>query len=266
MKPGSRNGSKYGAPTLVVWCVISLLPACGDRHGEHSGPTASSLLAYETATFIPVPPEPADLQIDLIPGALGTINFMAMGGCGLQTTLGKYHSKLGKGASDSQLLLLDLEYLRLAPPCIEYKKNSGEAELASTLETARKLKHDQLPTNLYNATLGNTEFHQFWHNTATSKIHSGQRQLTLTALQDVNALTRRWLSGEYFASNMEFEILLSEISRGNYLRTGHLDYEISHHIMSLEQQLHTIIPPGYRAWQEHRDHYFARLERPTKLD
>jgi hypothetical protein len=266
MKPSSRNGSKYGVPSLLVCCAISLLPACGERLARHTGTPASRSPAYDAVTFIPVPPEPVDLRISLIPDALGTVNFMALGGCELQTTLGKYHSKLGRGASDSQLLLLDLEYLRLAPPCIEYKQNSGEAELANTLERARKLKHDRLPAALYNATLGNTEFQQFWHNTATLKAHTGQQQLTLSALQAVNALARQWLSGEYFASNMEFEILLSEIAIGNYLNNGQLDYGISFNILSLEQQLTSVIPPEYRAWQALRDHYFARLEPPTKLD
>jgi hypothetical protein len=266
MKPSSRNGSKYGVPTFLVCCAISFLPACGEQFGGHTGTPASSSSAYGAVTFIPVPPEPVDLRISLIPDALGTVKFMALGGCELQTTLGKYHSKLGRGASNSQLLLLNLEYLRLAPACMEYKQNSGEAELASTLERARKLKHDQLPATLYNATLGNTEFQQFWHNTATLKIHTGQRQLTLSALQAVNALARQWLSGEYFASNLEFEILLSEIARGNYLNNGQLDYEVSHNILSLERQLTSTIPPEYRAWQALRKHYFARLEPPTKLD
>ena len=266
MKPSSRNGSKYGVPTVLVCCAISLLPACGERLARHTGTPASSSPAYQAVTFIPVPPEPVDLRISLIPDTLGTVNFMALGGCKLQNTLGKYHSKLGRGASDSQLLLLDLEYLRLAPRCIEYKQNSGEAELANTLDRARKLKHDRLPAALYNATLGNTEFQQFWHNTATLKIHAGQRQLTLSALQAINALTRRWLSGKYLASNLEFEIHLSEIARGNYLSTGQLDHEVSHSILRLEQQLTSVIPPQYRAWQALRDHYFARLEPPTKLD
>jgi hypothetical protein len=266
MKPGSRNGSKYGVPSLLVCCVISLLPACGERLARHTGTPASSSPTYQAVTFIPVPPAPVDLRISLIPDALGAVNFTVLGGCKLQITLGKYHSKLGRGASDSQQLLLDLEYLRLAPPCIQYKHSSGEAALANTLDRARKIKHDRLPTTLYNATLGNTEFQQFWHNTATLKIHTGQRQLTLSALQAVNAFARAWLSGEYFANNLEFEIHLSEIARGNYLRAGQLDYEISYNILSLEQQLTSVIPPQYRAWQALRNHYFARLEPPTKLD
>ena len=266
MKPSSSYGPKYRAPASLLCCALSLLPACGERPGGHTGEPASSVATYEAVTLVPLPPEPVDLRIALIPSALGTVNFMALGGCELQTTLGKYHSKLGRGASDSQLLLLDLEYLRLALPCIKHKRDSDEAELANTLDRARKLKHDQLPATLYHATLGNTEFQQFWHNTATLKIHSEQRQLTLSALQQVNALARRWLSGEYFASNMEFEIQLSEIARGNYLSNGQLDYEISHNILSLEQQLGSVIPANYRAWQAHRNRYFARLEPPSELD
>lgn len=266
MKPGSRNSPKFGVPTLLVCCAISLLSACGERLGGHTGRPVSSSPTHVAVTFIPVPPEPVDLRISLVSDALRTVNFMSLGGCELQTTLGKYHSKLGRGASNSQLLLLDLEYLRLAPLCIENKRNSGLAELAGTLEKTRKLKHVQLPATLYNATLGNTEFQQFWHNTATLKTHAGQRQLTLTALQAVNTLARQWLSGEYFASNLEFEIHLSEIARGNYLSTGRLDHGLSHNILSLEQQLTSVIPPEYRAWQAHRNHYFARLEPPTKLD
>jgi hypothetical protein len=266
MKPCSSNSSKYGVSALLVCSATALLLAYGKWASGHAGNAAASSATNQAAIFTPMPARLVDLRIARNPDALGTVNFMTLSGCALQTTLGKYSSKLGQGASDSQLLLLDLEYLRLAPACIEHKHKSGRTGLAKTLERARKLKHRQLPATLYNATLGNIEYQQFWHNTATLKTYPGQRQLTLSAMQAVNTLARRWLSGEYTANNMEFEINLSEIAKGNYMNHGQLDYEISHNILDLEQQLTSVIPPQYRTWQAHRNHYFAGLEPSTKLD
>jgi len=207
-----------------------------------------------------------ELRVPLAADGFHKIDFMALGGCELQITLGKYQSSLGRWPSDSQRLLLDLEYLRLAPQCIGHKQKLGQTELATSLEETRKLKRDQLAAAIFNATLANIEFQQLWGRSITLKEQPGQQRLTLLAIQAINELAGLWLSGDHQANNIGFEIHLSEIAKGGIVLPGGYDWELHHHILQLEQKLATVLPPQFLAWQKDRDHYFSGLETPTKLD
>jgi hypothetical protein len=246
--------SKVAIATIIICYATAILSYCGEpglRLPTRSTPDSPT---YSAAKFRTTAPYPDKLRIALVSDQLNTLDFMTLGGCALQITLGKYNSKLGRGASDSQRLLLDLEYLRLAPQCVDHKHGSGEPELAAFLETVRQLKQQQLPTAIFNATLANTEFHRFWRNPAVSDNPAGQQQLTLSALQAINTLSRQWLSGDHRASNIEFEIHLSEIARGSIMPADRHDRKVLQSIVQLEQLLDAALPPTYRVWQQERDH------------
>ena len=266
MNANGSSLSKVAALTIIISCITALLSYCG---APKTGiPThASYQLPKNRAAKTPITaPHPNTLPIALVSGQLSTLDFMALGGCGLQITLGKYNSKLGRGASHSQRLLLDLEYLHLAPQCINRKHGSGQPELATLLETTQQQKQQQLPAAIFNATLANTQFQRFWQNSDASGESTGQQQRTLTALQAINTLTKQWLSGDYRASNIEFEIHLSEIGRGSIMPTGGHDQKVLHSIIQLEQLLAAALPPKYRVWREVRGHYFSGLEPLTQLN
>jgi hypothetical protein len=134
----------------------------------------------------------------------------------VQVTIGKRNSSLGRMARDSQRLLLELEYLRLAPECIRYQRGEGNTDIADTLQGAWELKRRQLPALVFNATLGGDEFREFWRggspdadypDTAGSEV--------ITALEAVGVLVEQWLSGDYHADNWGFEVLLSRIATGD---------------------------------------------------
>jgi len=234
---------------LCLAAAISLV-ACSQRSSQH--PPGEGQASIEST------PQPDALRLALEPDNLESLDFFALGGCALQTTLGKYQSALGRGASDSQRLLLDLEYLHLAPACIEHLQALGKTELANVVTETQNLKREHLPAAIFNATLANTEFQKFWHKPVIHTVQPGQQGLSLSAIREINTLTRQWLAGDYRASNIEFEIYLSEIARGRLFYRNGLNAEEFHCALApLEQQLRSVLPLEYQKWQTDREHLFC---------
>ena len=165
---------------------------------------------------IKAPPRSGQIQLAIQPGNLDALDFLALRGCAVQATVGKRNSSLGRMAAPSQQLLLDLEYLRLAPDCIASLRERGESSLATTLEAAYTLKREQLPASIFNATLGGPEYRQLWRASRTARSYPQQTSSAVTsALQQVTSLSTRWLDGQYAADNRAFEIALGEIAGGD---------------------------------------------------
>ncbi len=161
-------------------------------------------------------PRPGKLRLEIPADKLGTLDFMDLRGCELQVTIGKGNSSLGRLARDSQKLLLALEYLQLVPACSDYLKSTGELELATKLEQAKKQKLELLPALIFNATLASEEFQAFWRPTpVTAEYPQNTSSAVITALASINKSTSRWLAGDYRADNLNFELQLSEVSRGD---------------------------------------------------
>jgi hypothetical protein len=162
-------------------------------------------------------PPPRELHLALAAGNLDTLDFLALSGCAVQVTIGKRNSSLGRMARDSQRLLLDLEYLQLAPACIDYQRERGDPVLADALEQAWTLKQRQLPASIYNATLASTEYRDFWKKPAypSADYPADTGSAVIASLEAINALARRWLAGDFSADNREFEILLGEVATGD---------------------------------------------------
>ncbi len=169
-----------------------------------------------TATAVPSPPRSGALQLPTPAGSLDSLDFLAISGCAVQVTIGKRNSSLGRMARPSQRLLLELEYLRLAPECIAYQQERGRTDLASALQQAWDQKREQLPALVFNATLGSPEFRSFW------RAGNGGRDYPATtgsgppaALRALDDQARRWLAGDFEADDMGFELLLSEVATGD---------------------------------------------------
>ena len=243
---------------ISIGILLILLSGCSDGI-ENTGESVTT----------PNPPPPAiptvsQLQIELRPDNFHTLDFMALHDCSLQITLGKYQSSLGRHASDSQRLLLDLEFLSLAPQCIKLNGAAKNSALTDTLKNIQAIKHRQLPARIYNATLANTEFQQVWQGTPPRRTTPYQAKLALPAIAEINASVRRWLTGDYRASNLEFEIQLGEMASADI--TGSLGKGIHQASTELEALLLSSLPLQYQRWQKRRGEYFARLAPPTKLD
>lgn len=169
----------------------------------------------QAALRAPRPPRSGALRLALASSNLGALDFLALSGCALQVNIGRRNSSLGRLAHESQRLLLDLEYLRLAPACAEKLRAAGRAELATKLDDAWARKRQQLPAQIFNATLGGNEFRALWLPDRRAGDYPAQGDGTAgAALAAIDALAQRWLAGDYRADNFEFEIFLGEVAGG----------------------------------------------------
>jgi len=212
------------AAALAVALTALVTAGCGGNgpdaaYEQYLGRLARTLSATPDRPAIPAVaalPAPRELHLEIQPGNLDALDFLAISGCAVQITIGKRNSSLGKLARDSQRLLLELEYLQLAPACIDYQRKRGESELADTLEQAWQLKRRQLPASIYNATLGSSEYRQFWKRPPVlADYPANTGSAVIASLEAINGHARRWLAGDFSADNREFEILLGEVATGD---------------------------------------------------
>ncbi|QFU77955.1 DUF3080 family protein [Halioglobus maricola] len=202
-----------------------MLAACDAS--DHNQPFATYLARLERtldrpatqphlAVSTPRRPRTGQLRIAVPADDLDVLDFMDLRGCTLQETIGKRNSVLGRHARDSQRLLLELEFLRRAPACIEMLRRDGDNALAEQLTRNMATKHEQLPARIFNATLGNDEYARFWRPATLSRQYpDSTSSAPVAALASVNALASRWLAGDYAADNREFELLLYDLSIGD---------------------------------------------------
>ena len=174
--------------------------------------TAPAVIPPEWARL----PRASELAVILEGSSLDALDFLSLSGCAVQVTIGKRNSSLGRTAPPSQRLLLDLEYLELAPACVAALKERGEDTLATTLQQAWRQKQAQLPARIYHATLASDEFRSFWRKPRSLGDYPAETSsIVVTALESLAALARQWRAGDYTADNQGFEILLSEVAIGD---------------------------------------------------
>jgi hypothetical protein len=213
------RGRVIAACACLVLC-IGCQPETPDEQYHNYltrlGRTLSVDVPVIDANVLPVAPRTGQLQIDTPSSSLDTLDFLTLRGCAVQVTLGKRNSSLGLMAKPSQRLLLELEYLRLAPECIDYQRDNDRQALANTLQQAWELKKQQLPALIFNATLGSAEYRSFWRAVRVPAHYpAATNSQVISALLAINHQTRRWLTGEYQANNRDFEILLSDVAAGD---------------------------------------------------
>lgn len=205
---------------------LLLLTGCGD-----TGSAPQNLQEYlnrlSTITGMPLPagPSPQNESLALphdpilnppAPSQINLIEFLSLSGCELQVNLGRRNTQLGRTASPSQRLLLDLEFLDLAPGCITLLQERGDTELANTLEQASKKRMDLLPMSLYQSILQGPEWQLFWERpTALGDYPASTSSIIAESLSRLIDLSVAWLAGDWSASNREFELLLSDLRAGD---------------------------------------------------
>lgn len=163
-----------------------------------------------------LPPRAESLRISLPGSKLDGLDFLRLRGCALQQTIARRNSSLGRVAPTSQRLLLELAFLRDAPACIETLRSDGRGELAELIQETAILKQSQLPALIFNATLGNREYRDFWRATAIPEDYPvNTSSLAITALEQITADAMRWMSGDFQADELAFELALSEVAKGD---------------------------------------------------
>ena len=126
----------------LITCLL-VLTGCGDTSSSLQNLT-EYLDRLSTVTGIPLPADPSlqteSLTVPRDPGLnppassqINLIEFLSLSGCELQMNLGRRNTQLGRTATPSQRLLLDLEFLDLAPECIALLQERGDSELANIL-------------------------------------------------------------------------------------------------------------------------------------
>jgi hypothetical protein len=202
--------------TTLTGCTPSGPGAAFERYLARLGRTLSVAPQDSMPTPTAPLPAPRQLHLDLAPGNLGPLDFLALSGCAVQVTIGKRNSSLGRMARASQRLLLDLEYLRLAPACVELQREQGETALAATLQQAWAVKRQQLPALVFNATLASSEYRAFWKSPpAPGDYPANTSSAVITSLAAINGHVRRWLAGDFQANNRDFELLLADVTSGD---------------------------------------------------
>lgn len=213
-----------GYRLTVALALAAALAACTPGGAEHTLEDYLARLARtldqdapaRVQTPWPRLPDSAALKLQLAGSKLDALDFLSLSGCAVQVTIGKRNSSLGRLAPPSQRLLLDLEYLDLAPACVRSLQAEGETDLADTLQQAWEQKREQLPYRIFLATLGSTEYRAQWRKPASlAGYPEDTSSVVVTALAAIDSLAQGWLSGDYQADNMEFEIFLGEVATGD---------------------------------------------------
>jgi hypothetical protein len=202
--------------TLLFACAAGGPSAAFQTYLERLSRTLS--VPVETPATMPISPmpPPRELHRQADPAGLDVLDFLSLHGCAVQVTIGKRNSSLGRLARDSQRLLLDLEYLELAPACVAQLRQRGEEALATTLHNAWASKRRQLPGAIFNATLGGSEYRAFWQVPANPGDYpAATGSAVVGSLEGINLQVRRWLAGDYSADNQAFELLLADVASGD---------------------------------------------------
>jgi hypothetical protein len=204
----------------------------------------------QTSPTLPLPPANM-IRADLLPTTLHTIDFMQVKQCALKATILKNQTRIAQYATDSQQLLLDLEYLRLAPACIIRLQSHRMDALAGTLASAQRLIKYQLRARIFNATLAASQYRNVWQLDRSDKDHTLTPELPLKALRDINQSVRAWLLGNYTANNLQLEIQLSEVAKAR-VYYGYWHAQQLTELMWLEALLQEVAPEPYKQWQDER--------------
>lgn len=160
----------YGFVLVVSFLILS---ACSSRHAPEGvfdnylyrlhnsleidgkkltvGPAVT-----RTIKVLPRYPKRSLLLYTLKESKINLLEFLRLSQCDLQRHIGERNSSLGKLQKDSQRLIYDIEFIRLAELCIE--SLALDNPLREVLQKASVDKQQQLPLLLWNATFASEEF------------------------------------------------------------------------------------------------------------
>lgn len=209
---------------VAVFSIATLLAGCGgaplgesllDNYVDRLSNTLS-IEQPERPTINP--PRITEFDVASIPietQSIGLIDLLSVTDCELKINIARRNTLLAKNASPSQRLLLDLEFLRLAPACIDVLTSSGDNKLAQVIEQAHEVKQRQLPARIFNALIVGPEWQALWSippSLGDYPEHSSDDEA-----QALNALSRRierWLSGNWDEDDETIELALAELRTG----------------------------------------------------
>lgn len=207
------------AATILV--SVSLVISCSSSElGANKLENYISRLSHAAEVPIPeaialritkppaIAPPPAGEDAD----TLSLIDFLALSGCELQANIAKRNTTMGKNASASQKLIFDLEFIRLAPACMDKLRAEDEADIADLLEISLTKRNEQLVYTVAQAILGGTEWREFWR--APELLDDYPANTSGDAAQSLWELSqriKRFLNGNWSPADEALEPLLATI-------------------------------------------------------
>ena len=223
-----RGQSGHGGVTRrsAWWLSLLTLTGCigpdtGPAHLDEYLERLSTVTGLELNSGAPYESGRFDLPWEKATGSsassqIDLIDFLSLSGCELQVNLGRRNTQLGRTASPSQRLLLDLEFMDLAPACITVLQKRGDDELASTLAAVSVERKAQLSDSIARALLMGPEWRMFWERPATLGNYPADTNSAITeSLSRLADLTQGWLDGNWRAGNSEVELLLGNLRAGD---------------------------------------------------
>ncbi len=219
--------TKRGWPASALGLLLALvlvLAGCESRGtGEQLLTTYNERLAGSLDVAVepqPASPPPSITAVELAPipvpaDTIGLLDFLSLSGCELQINLGRRNSHLGRHASPSQQLLLDLEFLHLAPAC-SATIAATSPELAQQLDALSEARAKALPALIYNAILAGPEWTTMWRPPSQlGNYPAGTAGDITDTIGQLASLAEDWLGGDWHADNLEFELLLGGLRSGD---------------------------------------------------
>ena len=155
--------------------------------------------------------------IDELPGeddadTLTLIDFLALSGCKLQANIAKRNTTMGRNASVSQRLIFDLEFIRLAPACIDKLRSDEDHEIANLLEVSLVSRTESLVHTLARGVLGGSEWREFWRIPDSLGEYPLQSSGdTAQSLWELSQRVKRFLDGTWSPSDEDLEPLLAKV-------------------------------------------------------
>ena len=143
---------------------------------------------------------------------LTLIDFLALSGCKLQANIAKRNTTMGRNASVSQRLIFDLEFIRLAPACIDKLRSDEDHEIADLLEASLVSRTESLVHTLARGVLGGSEWREFWRIPDSLGEYPLQSSGDAAqSLWELSQRVKRFLNGTWSPSDENLEPLLAKV-------------------------------------------------------
>lgn len=165
---------------------------------------------------LPAMPAPRELRVEIVPPKIDLLEFLQLADCRLQRLVAAHNSSLGKLAQPSQRLIYELEFLQHGAPCAALLQAEGRDDLARKLAEVLRQKRMQLPTVIWQATLGAGEMRALWQVPNTlGDYPADTASVVPMAVTSLLGRAKRWLSGDWQVNGVALERDLRLLKTGD---------------------------------------------------
>ena len=183
--------------------LVRLATVLGEATTDNVNPDSATLPS--AVVF----PRRADLKVSLEPGnTLSIREFLSIRECTLHSALANKNSQLGRLASASQALILDLRILHHGPACVRTLEQQKRFDLAEKLTSALQIKRAGIKVSLWQTLIAGDEARAFWAQNAsfTDYPHRVDTE-TETAIRWLSNFATQVLRGNYLLSDTQASAL-----------------------------------------------------------